>query len=132
MSKIGLIIEGLQDSKDRDLEMLFEFAADGKPKKTWTKDEIKDLLLNNDRAVVRALQVIYSLQTDLEKTNKITVVDNKVGFNGVDAKFLSSVAEYFKQHNRLTPKQLESVRKTMLKYAGQLTKVANGEIKVIV
>ena len=62
-------------------------------KKIWKKEEIKDLLQKNDKAVMRGLVVIYSLQTEDEKKTEETSEHNGVGFSGVDAKFLSSLAK---------------------------------------
>lgn len=76
----------------------------------------------------RGLLAIYNYQTEDEKTSEITKHDNMVGFNGVDSNILSSFAKSYKNYGRLSPAQLVICRKKMLKYAGQLAKIANGEI----
>jgi hypothetical protein len=99
-------------------------------KKIWKKEEIKDLLQKSDKAVMRGLVVIYSLQTEDEKKAEETSEHNGVGFSGVDAKFLSSLAKQVMVKGRLSEKQMLHARKKMMKYAGQLTLVSNGKLVV--
>ena len=99
-------------------------------KKVWKKEEIRELLETNDRAVVRGIVVIYSLQTEDERKTAETMEHNGVGFSGLDAQFLSSLAKQILERGWLTEKQMVYARKKILKYAGQLTKVANGKLKV--
>ena len=94
-------------------------------KKSWSKEEIKNLLLVNDRAVMRAIVVIYNLQTAVEQSCNETHDANGVGFNGVDAPFLSSLAQQVLYKGYLTSKQIACGRKKILKYANQLVKIAN-------
>ena len=101
-------------------------------KKIWKKEEIKKMLQTNDNAVLRGIVVIYSLQTDDEKKAEETVEHNGVGFSGVDAAFMSSLAKFILSRGYLTDKQLEYGRRKIMKYAGQLAKVANGKLKVTV
>ena len=98
--------------------------------KIWTQDEIKQLLVDNDLAVSKAIVSIYNLQTESEKSTKSTNDNNGVGFNGVDAEFLSSLAEFFIKYNRLSEKQLAFGRKKIMKYSKQLTMIANKEIQI--
>ena len=101
-------------------------------KKIWKKEEIKTLLQTNDKAVLRGIVVIYSLQTEDEQMVGETIEHNGVGFNGVDASFMSSLAKFILDRGYLTAKQLEYGRRKIMKYAGQLAKVANGELKVTI
>ena len=100
-------------------------------KKIWKKEEIKTMLQTNDNAVLEIV-VIYSLQTEDEKKAGETIEHNGVGFSGVDAEFMSSLAKFILNRGYLTDKQLEYGRRKIMKYAGQLTKVANGKLKVTV
>ena len=93
--------------------------------KIWTADEIKNNILNNDVWAVRGLLAIYKYQTEMEKKAKETLIHNNVGFNGADGKMLSSLAQFYLNKNYLTDKQMYILRKRMLKYAGQLAKIAN-------
>lgn len=99
--------------------------------KVWTKEEIKVLLERNDTAVCRGLVTLFNLQTQDERNDEHTKYHNGVGFTGVDAEFLTSLARQYQDRGFLTPKQIVYGRKKILKYAGQLAKVANGQIKVL-
>lgn len=91
----------------------------------YTEEEIKYLIQVNDKVLYGALTMLYECQTADEKVSGETVEHNGVGFNGVDAPFLSSVAEFLKKNEFLTPKQKEKVRKALVKYNKQLTRLAN-------
>ena len=98
----------------------------GNNMKVWTKDEIKDFIVNRDDAVIKGMLRIYDLQTESEKVFGDTHEHNGVGFSGVDGEIMSSFAEFYNKTNFLSYKQMKIARKKMLKYAGQLTKIANG------
>lgn len=93
----------------------------------WTKQTIKAKLETDNRWVIRGLLAIYSRQTESEKCNGQTKEDNGIGFNGVDSTILSSFVQQWNDRNFLSPKQWVIVRKKIMKYAGQLAKIANGE-----
>jgi len=95
---------------------------------TWTKDEMILILSKRDDQVAKALLKLYEFQTANEQDAEETLYRNNVGFNGVDGPFLSNVAQFYNKHGYLSPKQLFRVRKALRKYAGQLAKIANGEI----
>jgi hypothetical protein len=99
--------------------------------KTWTEDDIKALLERSDEAVERGIVRIFNLQTADEQASDTTKHHNKVGFSGVDASYGSYLAKWVKSSKHLTGKYLASARKMTIKYAGQLTKVANGELNGI-
>ena len=95
--------------------------------KTWTKDEMKDILTNHDDQLCKAVVKIWEYQTADEQRVGETKEHNGVGFNGLDANILSSFAEFYKRTGFLTPKQIVIARKKMMKYAGQLCRIANGQ-----
>ena len=97
--------------------------------KVWTKDQIVALLQNDAKAVQRGIVAIYQRQMDDEKSNERTYHQNGVGFNSSDAAFLSSLAVRLKSRG-LTPKQFECGKKAIMKYAGQLTKIANEKARI--
>lgn len=97
------------------------------PKK-WTKEEIRFKMETNNDWLFRGLKAIYKRQTQDEKLEAITRHENGVGFGGADANILSSFAIQHEEKGFLTRKQIGICRKKMLKYAGQLAKIANGEI----
>lgn len=96
--------------------------------KTWTKTEIQNLLSTNNTMVIRSLLQIYNRQTDDEKTYKETAYNNGIGFNGCDANIMSNMAEFYLKKGYLSNNQINIVRKKIMKYSGQLTKIANKEI----
>ena len=91
-------------------------------------------LMTNDNYLEKAILKLYKYQTEHEQLQQDTAVSNGVGFNSIDAKFLSSLAEWIldRKHARvaekdkyvvrrhLTNKQLLFARKKVTKYAGQL------------
>ena len=78
---------------------------------TITKDQIVELLLNNDRAVRRALIVLFERQTPTEKSMHRTNTTNARGFNQFDARIMTSMAEWCIRTDRdLSPKQLAYLR----------------------
>ena len=91
----------------------------------WTEDEIRRLVQENDKVLYGALLKLYGEQTKDEQDDGETKHHNGVGFNGADSRFLSSVAEFLKQRGFLTPKQKAVVRRKLVKYNKQLTRLAN-------
>ena len=91
----------------------------------WTEEEIKKLIQENDEVLYGALKKLYACQTADEQATRNTHVVNGMGFNGVDAPILSSMAEFLQKTGFLTPKQKVICRKKLVKYNKQLTKLAN-------
>lgn len=94
-------------------------------KKTWTEDEIKNLIQTNDKVLYGALKKLYACQTAEEQNDKETHERNGKGFNGVDAPILSSFCEFLNKTGFLTQKQKMLARKKLVKYNKQLTVLAN-------
>lgn len=94
-------------------------------KRTWTEDEIKNLIQTNDKVLYGALKKLYACQTAEEQNAGHTVEYNGKGFNGVDAPILSSFCEFLNKTGFLTPKQRIIARKKLIKYNKQLTVLAN-------
>lgn len=92
---------------------------------THTKESIKALLERSDKAVARGVVAIYHFQTDREQALEETTHQNGVGFNSADAPFLTSIACWYLKRDYLTTKQTYRARKQLLKYSGQLAKIAN-------
>ena len=88
--------------------------------KTWTKESLKDLLKRNDKAVYRAILLLYSFQTDEEKYFENVQTVNGKGFNKFDVELLSSYARQIKNDRELTERQMYSARPKILKYVGQI------------
>jgi len=96
--------------------------------KKWKKEDIKQLLIENDVAVLRGLLRIYDLQTADEKQDDDTKYHNNIGFNGVDGYIMSKFASFYMSRGYLTSKQFNLTKKKIMKYSGQLAKIANGII----
>ena len=91
------------------------------------KSDIVNLLMNNDRAVVRALVVLHDLQTADEVASRATWHSNQRGFNAPDAKKLSAFAEKVKNNQRLTVEEIDIARERVLKYSEQLLLIAKAK-----
>ena len=93
----------------------------------FTKANIKVViqrkLSTDDRWALRALERIYALQTSSEKASHSTYEVNNVGFSGADAEILSSFAEQYRQRGSLSPKQMELLRKRIVRYHGQIARM---------
>lgn len=95
-------------------------------KRVWTEEEIKELIQTNDKVLYGALRKLYACQTADEQRAGMTKEYNGVGFNGADAYFLSSTSEFLNKTGFLTERQKAIVRKKLVKYNKQLTRLANG------
>ena len=91
----------------------------------FIKERMKDT--NDTSWLLRGVCAIHRAQTEEEKSTQETVESNGVGFNSTDASFLSSIAEQINKGWRLSEKQVLATRKAMLKYAGQLERVASSK-----
>lgn len=90
----------------------------------WNRDSIQAMLLKSDKAVCRAVTAIFNNQTPEEQSAGYTVENNSVGFNGVDAEWMSAMAVNIAQFGKLTPKQMVITRPKILKYWRQLVDIA--------
>lgn len=88
--------------------------------RAWTKTSLRELLERNDKAVIKALKLLYSFQTIEEQSNEKTIEANGKGFNSVDSEILSSFADRLIQGKGLSKNQLAIARKRILKYSGQI------------
>jgi hypothetical protein len=92
-----------------------------------------DKLKKDPRWALRALEIVSANQTDGEYQTEQTKLVNGIGFNGKDAKMLTSMAKFYvnrkkwaKDHNqdvknvRLTPNQMVALHKMIFKYWKQI------------
>jgi len=94
--------------------------------KVWNKEEIKNLLQTNDKMIAKSLIELYKKQTADEQIVEHTKYTNNQGFTSGDAKRMTSMAKWTMNHNNyLTPRQIDWLRPRLLKYATQLSKIAN-------
>lgn len=99
---------------------------------TLTKESIVKLLETNDKAVARALVVLYNRQTEVEQSCDATMGDNGRGFSHAHAFIGCRMAKFYLQRGFLTPKQVAYWRKSTPKrgmrigmYWKQLIEAAN-------
>ena len=88
--------------------------------KAWSCEDIKELLKRNDKAVERAITLLYSFQTYDEQKYGHTGENNGVGFNRLDANILSSFAEQLNKGRKLSSKQIAIARPKLMKYTKQI------------
>jgi hypothetical protein len=105
----------------------FLVLLEGNEDKVWTKEEIREKIKTDDNWLIRGLLAIYDRQTEEEQSNHTTNVHNGIGFSAFDAEFMTNVAKWYNNKGFLSEKQLMHVRKKMLKYSGQLARIANGQ-----
>jgi len=95
-----------------------------KVQKTWTREDVIDLLDASPKAVAKAIIQLYARQTADEQVTKDTKERNGRGFNSNDAPFLSDIAVKLPRYNNhMTPRQLAAARKMLRKYARQLLEI---------
>lgn len=71
-----------------------------------TGTQIVDMLRTNDKAVARALVVLFERQTDDEQATEHTRHHNGRGFRPCHARMGTSMAKFYLQRGFLTPKQI--------------------------
>jgi hypothetical protein len=89
---------------------------------TYTKEVIMDKLKSDVRWMERGVVVLYQHQTNEEQNTKKTIDYNGVGFNGIDSRYLTWVAEWLLKdsRNHLSGKHVEKVGKMLPKYWKQI------------
>lgn len=96
-----------------------------------TRAETRELLrkrLGEDNCwALRALQLVYNLQTVAEQTAGVAHEPNGAGFTRTDAGILTSFAQQMEQRGFLTPKQMAVLKKRMPKYWRQIEREGNPE-----
>lgn len=89
-----------------------------------SKEYIKEKLKTSNRWLEKGVIAIYQRQTNDEQQVRRTTHRNGMGFSAADAGYLSYVAKYLIDGGRLSGHHLEKTRRKMLKYAGQLERIA--------
>ena len=87
--------------------------------KQW-ETYLKDLLKTNDKALLKAIVLIYDNQTPEEKDKGKSIEDNCIGFSKIDAKEMGDIARKIKANKALTKGELAKSRNKMQKYWKQL------------
>ena len=91
----------------------------------YTVEYIRARIAADPRWTEHAIVALFRNQTADEQCTGETRELNGVGFNGLDAPFMTSLAEWILNGRHLTPKQCAVARRKLVKYAGQLTRIAN-------
>ena len=91
----------------------------------WTKERIAELIRTNDKAVDRAMSVLYDRQTSDEKRDSTTKHTNGVGFRANHDRLGSYYGRWVQTGQRLSGGHLEKARKIALHYTQQLADEAN-------
>ena len=94
-------------------------------------EKIKSTIQSNNAFAVLTMKKIYQFQTIEEQHRGDTIEENRVGFSGADANILSSFTEQVLRwesgdkiyHTPLSQKQMDMVRKKMIKYVRQLSQI---------
>lgn len=104
-----------------------------------TKEYIVNLLLNNDKAVARALVVLNERQTADEQNSEETKYQNGKGFKPCHARMGTSMANFYQKNGYLSSKQIAYWRIPNAKgvariviYANQLLKIAEERASSVV
>lgn len=90
-----------------------------KSQRQW-KEALTHLMLNSDRALFKALDVIYGAQTDDEARDRCTKWHNGVGFTASDAYFLTKLHDKRENGRYLHEWEYLELRRRMPKYWKQL------------
>lgn len=94
----------------------------------WNEETIKEQIKKNQAWLERAILALFEKQTSDEKITEDTHHHNKQGFNKPDAHLLSYYAKWIQSGKHLDGAHLEKARNKVLKYSGQLTKIANQQL----
>jgi hypothetical protein len=81
---------------------------------------IKGKLSGNSVWAMRALKILFTLQTEAEKETEMTAERNGRGFNGKDCKILSNIQKQVELKGLLTGKQMEVLFGSLQKYWRQI------------
>jgi hypothetical protein len=91
-------------------------------------DSIKERIKTDDEFSIKCMLKIFSFQTEEEKVKDKSFKWNRVGFNGVDGQFLSSVSNQYLKKGKISVKQIKAMKKCMVKYAGQIDKLESANV----
>lgn len=91
--------------------------------KEWRR-ELQALLLASDKALERAIVVIWEQQTYTEQESGQALIEDGVGFNKFDAPLMTKYAKQLIGKTHLTNKQKLKARSVMPKYWKQLMRIS--------
>jgi hypothetical protein len=85
---------------------------------------VRQAIENNDRAVERAIMVLYARQTEDERKERTTKHSNGRGFSGAHASIGTYWANWIRQGRQLSGLHLVRARAMAFHYVGQLLEEA--------
>lgn len=88
------------------------------------KQYLQDLVRTNDKALLRAIWVIYQRQTGEEQKTGVTTEENGMGFSKIDAEFFTQIMVQLKHGQKISNRQMAIARNKMPKYWRQLMEVS--------
>jgi hypothetical protein len=91
----------------------------------WTEESIVQLILTKDEALFRAMKRLWEYQTDTEQVIGDAVEQNGVGFNKPDSQTVKHYLTKLTHGIEFKNWEIIKLRRIMVKYKGQLTKIAN-------
>ena len=98
-----------------------------KTDKEW-KMYLQSLVKTNEKALLKAIVLIYDNQTPEEQQNGESIEDNDIGFTKYDAKELGDIAKKIKNGKLLTAGELAKSKNKMTKYWKQLMVISKRQI----
>lgn len=96
--------------------------------KQW-EQYLKGLVKTNDKALYRAIVLIYRNQTDEEQNKGQSIEDNYVGFTKWDAEEMTSIALKIIRKQKLLDGEVTKSRNKMQKYWRQLMAISKKNIQ---
>ena len=97
-------------------------------RKQW-ETYLKDLVATNDKALKRAIVLIYNNQTEEEKNKEESLEDNLVGFSKIDTKEMGEIARKILKGRELTDGEISKSRNKMKKYWRQLMLISKKQAR---
>ena len=101
-----------------------------KTQSEW-RQYLQDLVRTNDKALLRAIWVIYQRQTDEEQKTGVTTEENGMGFGKVDAEFFTNLVVKMRHGQKLTTGEMAAAHNKMPKYWRQLMVVSKTKMKAM-
>lgn len=95
--------------------------------KQW-ESYLKNLLIHNNKALFRAIVLVYDSQTNEEKNRGKSIENNNIGFSKIDAYEMGHIAQKIKAGKDLTQKELTAARYKMPKYWKQLMNISKANM----
>lgn len=90
---------------------------------------LKQLVKSNNKALYRAVVIVYQNQTDKEQISGQSIEDNYVGFTKWDAKEMTAIAQKIIRKQKLTDSEIAKSRNKMQKYWKQLMVASKKKIE---